>query len=109
VPAATEEVPANEADIVVGKWVDDENDTYSFLADGSISSVGQVSMTGKWEKDGEDRYAVDLISPVGLSKGLACVQEDTMAMRIGDGELTLLGRVGADGKPAEVDKAVTCD
>lgn len=113
VPVESEpsETPNETADIAgaVGKWVDDENDTYSFVEDGSITSAGQVSMTGNWTKAGDERYEVDLNSPVGLSKGVACVYGDTMAMRIGDGTITLLGRVGADGKPAAVDKSATCD
>jgi len=94
---------------IAGSWVDDENDTYTFMADGMVSSVGQVSMNGNWKADGEDRYAVDLNSPAGLAKGVACVSGDTMAMRIGDGTLTLLGKVGADGKPAKPDVSVTCE
>ncbi|MES2989030.1 MAG: hypothetical protein V4808_14090 [Pseudomonadota bacterium] len=100
--------PANAASIV-GSWVDDENDTYTFAADGTATGSGQVSMTGSWKADGEDRYAVDLNSPAGLAKGTACVSGDTMGMRIGDGSLTLLGKVGADGKAAAVDSSMTCE
>jgi hypothetical protein len=108
--AAPVETPAPAAgDAVVGRWVDDENDAYSFAADGAISSAGQVSLTGRWAKDGEARYDVDLNTPAGLAKGVACVRGDTMAMRIGDGTVTLLGRTGADGQAATPDNSVTCD
>ena len=101
--------PITNAASIVGSWVDDENDTYSFAADGTVTGSGQVSMNGSWKADGEDRYAVDLNSPAGLAKGVACVRSDTMAMRIGDGTLTLLGRTGANGQAAAVDASVTCE
>lgn len=94
---------------IVGAWVDDENDTYTFMADGTATGSGQVSMNGSWKADGADRYAVDLNSPAGLAKGVACVSGDTMAMVIGDGSTTLLGKVGTDGKPAAVDASVKCE
>ena len=101
-------ITPSDAPSIVGKWVDDENDTYTFMADGMVSSAGQVSMSGNWKADGERRYAVDLNSPAGLAKGVACVSGDTMAMVIGDGSTTHLGRVGADGKPTPPDTSITC-
>lgn len=100
---------ADSAEPLVGKWLDDENDTYSFAADGTITSTGQVSMTGTWKKDGEDRYDIDLNSPAGLSQGLACVTGDTMVAHIGGDELTYLGRIGADGQAAKPDTTLKCE
>lgn len=107
--AADAAPPAANAASIVGSWVDDENDTYTFAADGTVTGSGQVSINGSWKADGEDRYAVDLNTPAGLARGVACVSGTTMGMRIGDGSLTLLGKVGADGKPAVVDSAMTCE
>jgi len=101
--------PPAAADAIVGKWVDDENDTYTFAADGAVTSANHASLAGTWKPDGEARYDLDLTLPEGVTKGLACVDGDTMAAHIGGDELDYLGRVGADGQPAKPDTTLKCE